>query len=219
MKTNDYIIRPETKDDYRTVETITREAFWNLNFPGCDEHYFVHTMRDHHDFIPELDFVIEADGQVIGNVMYTRAKLVDETGEEKPILSFGPVCIHPAYQRRGYGKALLEHSFAKALELGYDTIVIFGNPDNYVARGFRSCRKYNVCLEGNAFPAAMLVKELKPGALDGRKWYYHESTASEACRDTEAVERFDALFPPKEKKWQPSQEEFYIHSHSVIGWE
>lgn len=168
MKKNDYIIRLENPCDYRTVETITREAFWNLSVPGCDEHYYVHVMRSHADFIPELDLVLEVDGKIIGNVMYTKCKLTDEIGEEKPILSFGPVCILPEYQRKGYGKALLEHSFEKALELGYDTIVIFGNPDNYVARGFKSCKKYNVCLAGNVYPTALLVKELRTGVLSGK---------------------------------------------------
>lgn len=171
MKKNDYTIRLERPCDYRTVETITREAFWNLSVPGCDEHYYVHVMRSHADFIPELDFVLEVGGKLIGNVMYTKCKLTDEIGEEKQILSFGPVCILPEYQRRGYGKALLEHSFQKALELGYDTIVIFGNPDNYVARGFKSCKKYNVCLEGNLYPTALLVKELKTGVLSGKNGY------------------------------------------------
>ena len=217
MNKNDYIIRLENTSDYRTVENLTRESFWNLSFPGCDEHYFVHVMRTHEDFVPELAFVLEKDGEIIGNVMYCKTKLVDETGYEKPILSLGPVCIHPDYQRKGYGKALLEHSFEKAIELGYDTIVIFGNPDNYVARGFKSCAKYNVCLEGDFFPCALLVKELVPDTLDGRKWFYHGSSASDPCGDTEAVEEFDKLFAPKEKKWQPSQEEFYIHSHSVIN--
>lgn len=218
MKKNGYMIRLETPCDYRTVETITREAFWNLSVPGCDEHYYVHVMRNHVDFIPELDFVLEVDGRIIGNVMYTKCKLTDEIGEEKQILSFGPICILPEYQRKGYGKALLEHSFEKALALGYDTIVIFGNPDNYVARGFKSCKKYNVCLAGDVYPAALLVKELKPGVLSGKKWVYHQSTVGALCRDRDAVEKFDALFPPKEKQWQPSQEEFYIHSYSLISW-
>lgn len=211
-----YTIRLERQEDYRAVENLTREAFWNLSVLGCDEHYLVHVMRNHEDFIPELDFVIEADGKIIGNVMYVKAKLSDEKGEKKNILSFGPVCIHPDYQRRGYGKALLEYSFEKAIQLGYDTIVIYGNPDNYVARGFKSCKKYNVCLEGDIYPCAMLVKELKEGSLDGRKWCYLESPVATLCGDVEAVAKFDAQFPPKEKKWQPSQEEFYIHSHSII---
>lgn len=132
------IIRNETEADYQLVEDITRKAFYNIYIPGCMEHYLVHVMRPHEDFIPELDFVIEVDGQVVGNIMYTKTKLVDEAGQEKEILTFGPVCILPEYQRRGYGKQLMEYSFEQAIKLGYEAIVIFGDPANYVSRGFKS---------------------------------------------------------------------------------
>lgn len=98
-------IRNERETDFRKVEEITRKAFWNIYAPGCNEHYLVHIMRSHKDFLPELDFVIEVDDQIIGNIMYTKAKLVDDSGEEKAILTFGPVCILPEYQRKGYGKS------------------------------------------------------------------------------------------------------------------
>jgi predicted N-acetyltransferase YhbS len=210
-----YSIRNEQTKDRREVEELTRKAFWNLYVPGCNEHYLVHIMRSHPDFIPELDFVIEKDNQIIGNVMYTKAKLVDEENREKCILTFGPLNILPGFQRKGYGKALLAHSFAKAKEMGYDVIVIFGNPGNYVTRGFKSCKKYNICLEDDYYPSAMLVKELTEGCLDGRKWYYRESAVYEDIKEKE-VEQFDAGFEKMEKKFQPSQEEFYIHSHSKI---
>ncbi len=216
MYNNNEIIRPETSDDYRAVEQLTRDAFWNQYVPGCDEHYFVHVMRTHRDFIPELALVLEKDGVIIGNVMYTKSRLIDENGSVKEVLSFGPLSILPAFQRKGYGKRLLEHSFAKVQEMGYDTIVIFGSPANYVGRGFKSCRKYNVCLEGDVFPFALLVKTFQPDALDGRRWYFHESDASAPCANADAVAQFDAQFPPKEKAYQPSQEEFYIHCHSLV---
>ncbi|HWR19152.1 MAG TPA: N-acetyltransferase [Clostridia bacterium] len=207
-------IRNEEETDYERVEEITRKAFWNIYVPGCIEHYLVHVMRSHKDFLPELDLVIEVDNQIIGNIMYTKAKLVDESGEEKEILTFGPVCIMPEYQRMGYGKLLMEHSFKQAAALGYDVIVIFGNPNNYVSRGFKSCKKYNICLENGICPAAMMIKELKPDALDGRKWVYYESPVMKI--DEQEAERFDESLEIMEKKFQPSQEEFYIHSHSVI---
>ena len=169
------IIRNEEKRDWTIVEDITRKAFYNLYVQGCVEHYLVHIMRNHEDFIPELDFVLELDGNVIGNIMYTKAKLFDEEGNSKNILTFGPVCILPAYQRMGYGKLLMEHSFQKAIQLGYDVIVIFGSPSNYVSRGFKSCKKYNVCIENEKYPAAMMVKELIPHVLDGHTWTYQDS--------------------------------------------
>lgn len=207
-------IRNEEEGDFKKVEEIAREAFWNLYVPGCNEHYLSHIMRSHEDFIRELDLVIEVDGQVIGNIMYTKATLVDEGGEEKDILTFGPVCISPEYQRDGYGKKLIEHSIEKATALGYDVIVIFGNPSNYVNCGFQSCKKHNICTAEGTYPAAMLVRELPPGALDGRKWVYHQSSVYEI--DEEEAQAFDAGLEKWEKKYQVSQEEFYIHSHAVL---
>lgn len=206
------IIRNESPEDYTAVEKITREAFYNMYVPGAVEHYLVHIMREHEDFIPELDFVVELDGKVVGNIMYTKAKLVDEQGQEKEILTFGPVSIAPEHQRKGYGKRLIEHSFQRAVELGYDTVVIFGSPSNYVSCGFQSCKKYNVCVDGEKYPAAMMVKELIPDILDGRKWFYHDSPVM-AISEEEA-QRYDDTLEKLEKKWQPSQEEFYIMSHS-----
>ncbi len=209
-----FIIRNETPADYDKVEALTREAFYNMYVPGCVEHYLVHIMRDHEDFIPELDFVLELDGEIIGNIMYTKAKLRDEAGQEKEILTFGPVSVLPSYQRRGYGKTLMEYSFQKALELNYDTIVIFGSPANYVSRGFRSCRKCGVCLEGGKYPAAMMVKELTPGVLDGHTWIYQDSPIMAISE--EAAFAYDDTLEKKERKWMPSQEEFYIMSHSFV---
>ena len=207
-------IRKEREADHRAVEELTRRAFYNMYIPGCVEHYLVHIMRGHEDFIPELDFVLELDGRIIGNIMYTKARLADEAGEEKEILTFGPVSVAPEHQRKGYGRMLIEHSFEKAKEMGYDVIVIFGSPANYVSRGFRSCKKYNICLEGGKFPAAMLVKELAPGALDGRRWFYYDSPVM-AIREEDA-QRCDDTLPAMEKKYQPSQDEFYIMSQSFL---
>lgn len=207
-------IRTETPSDHQAVEDMTRRAFYNLYVPGCVEHYLVHVMRDHEDFIPELDFVLDLDGRVIGNILYTKARLVDEAGTEKTVLTFGPVCVMPEHQRKGYGKLLMEHSFEKAAAMGYDTVVIFASPANYVSRGFQSCKKHNICIEGEKYPAAMMVKELQPGALDGRRWFYHGSPVMSI--DAEEAQRYDDSLEALEKKHLPSQEEFYIMSHSFV---
>ena len=171
-------IRNETEADYGTVEEITRKAFYNQYIPGCVEHYLVHIMRKHEDFIPELAFVL------------------------------------PGYQRKGYGKRLMEHSFKRAADLGYDVIVIFGSPANYVSSGFRCCKKYNVCLENKKFPAAMMVKELKEGALDGRTWFYYDSPVMQI--DEEEARQYDDGLEKMEKEHRASQEEFYIMSHAFV---
>lgn len=194
---------------------LTRRAFWNVHVPGCDEHYLAHILREHEDFVQELDFVAETDdGEIIGNVMYTKARLSDVNGIKTEVLTFGPISVHPDYQRMGISKALLEKSFVKVIELGYPAIVIFGNPDNYMSRGFKSCKKYNVSLENGTFPTAMLVKELKQGMFDGKRWFYCESPAYEY--EVSDVEEFDKQFEPMKKEFRPSQEEFFIYSHSII---
>lgn len=208
------VIRNENRQDWEKVEKITREAFYNLYVPGCVEHYLVHIMREHEDFIPELDLVLELNGEVIGNIMYTRAKLTDDKGRRKEILTFGPVCISPAFQRMGYGKQLMEHSFCKAEELGYDVIVIFGSPANYVSRGFKSCKKCNVCIGNGKYPSAMMVKELVPNVLGGHQWIYQESPVMGISE--EEARRYDDELEPMEKKYLPTQDEFYIMSHSFV---
>jgi len=108
----DLTIRLETEKDYREVEELTREAFWNVCKPGADEHYFVHQMRSHPDFISELAFVLEKDGRIVGSIMYTKAWLADETGRRKEILSFGPLCVAPSTKGRtlteNCGKAMMK---------------------------------------------------------------------------------------------------------------
>ncbi|MBE6036822.1 MAG: N-acetyltransferase [Clostridiales bacterium] len=212
---NNLTIRLETEKDYRAVENLTRESFWNVYKPGCDEHYFVHCMRSHKDFIPELAFVLEKDGELIGNIMYTKSWLEDEEGKIKEIVSFGPVCVLPKYQRTGCSRFLIESSFEKVKEMGYEVVTNFGNPANYVGRGFVSCKKKNVTFMGG-FPTALLVCELVPGCLEGHTWKFIPNDADACCEDKEGVAAFDATFPPKEKAWRPSQEEFYIYSHSSV---
>lgn len=208
------MIRNERPEDYAAVEDLTRRAFYNMYVPGCTENYLVHVMRGHEDFIPQLDLVAELDGRVIGNIMYTRAWLTDGDGKRKEILTFGPVSILPELQRKGYGKALMEQSFVKARAMGYDAVVIFGSPANYVSRGFVSCKKHRVSLPDGTYPAAMLVKELVPGALAGQTWVYTDSPVMHFSE--EDAQRFDDALPPMEKRRTPSQEEFYIMSHAVL---
>ena len=46
----DATIRVEEPRDYKTVENLTRESFWNVYRPGCTEHYVLHRYRDNPDF-------------------------------------------------------------------------------------------------------------------------------------------------------------------------
>ncbi len=216
INNQEIIIRSEQKSDYRAVEELTREAFWNVYNPGCSEHYLAHIMRTHRDFLPGLTFVAEYRGQIVASIMYMKSWLEEDDGTRREILSFGPISVHPDFQRLGLGKRIMAHSFAAAKALGYKAVVIFGNPENYVSSGFRCSRRFNVSMDGNYFPTALLCVELNAGLFDGRHYVYRESDVV-TLLDDEKVEEFDRSFPPKEKGWMPSQEKFYIYSHSSVG--
>lgn len=206
MKKNDYMIRLETPNDYRKVENLTREAFWNVYRPGCMEHYVLHCYRDREDFVPELDFVMEKDGEIIGHVMYVRAKIQADDGREISIMTFGPISIAPEYKRKGYGKALLDYSMEKAKKMGVGALCMEGNIDFYGKSGFvvASTKGIHYYAEPREEEVPyFLLKELKEGFLDGITGVYH--TPEGYFVDEKAVEKFDADFPSKEKLKLPGQ--------------
>lgn len=208
------IIRNETEADYREVEELTREAFWNLYFPGCDEHYLVHIMRNHPDFIRDLDFVAVSEGRIIGSILYTKSHVTDEAGNRMDTLSFGPLCVHPDFQRKGVGKALIEHTKKLAIEMDCPAILIYGSPHNYCAYGFRNGIDFNIANAEGKHPYGLLVRELKKGVFDDHRWTLTQSSAFEF--DPKDVEAFDKTFTPKKKDTQYSQVEFAMSVRAYL---
>lgn len=203
---NKIIIRNETPADYAAVEHLTREAFWNVYRPGCMEHYVLHVLRNDPAFVPELDLVMEQNGQIIGHVMYMRAAITANDGREIPIMTFGPISIHPDLQRRGLGKHLLETSMEKAMALGAGALCIEGNLDFYGKSGFVVAGTRGIRYHGEPDQEIVpyfLLKELKPGFLNGVTGVYH--TPQGYFVDEAAVEAFDRDFPPKQKLKLPGQ--------------
>lgn len=201
-----YIIRRETKDDYREVENLTREAFWNVYRPGCTEHFVVHVFRDRPEFVSELDLVMELDGKIIGHIMYVRSVINADDGRVIPIMTFGPISIAPEYKRMGYGTALLRYSMEKAKELGAGAIAISGNIDFYGKSGFvvASTKGIHYYAEPRSEVVPyFLVRELVPGYLDGVSGVFREPDGY-FVNDAD-VDEFDAQFPPKPKLKLPGQ--------------
>ena len=207
-------IRLETKDDYFKVEELTREAFWNLYTPGCDEHYLCHILRDHKDFIRELDYVAEIDGNIVGSIMYTKSTLIGEDQEKVEIVSFGPLCVHPDYQRKGIGTALIEQTKSLVKKMGIPAIIIYGDPHNYCKHGFKNGIDYQVSNMDGEYPLGLLVLELQPGFFGNKKWKIKQSDVF--CFDHEKVIEFDKNFPEKEKKYKYSQELFKMNIRAFL---
>ena len=82
---NNIIIRLEKKEEYREVENLVRESFWNVYRPGCFEHYVLNQLRNDKDFVKELDFVMEKDGRIIGQNMFMKAVIKADNGKIFPL--------------------------------------------------------------------------------------------------------------------------------------
>jgi predicted N-acetyltransferase YhbS len=210
----DIKIRLETKEDYLKVEELTREAFWNLYTPGCDEHYLCHILRDHKDFIQELDYVAEIDGNVIASIMYTDSYLLSDDQEKVKIVSFGPFCVHPDYQRKGIGTSLIEKTKLLVEKRNIPAIVIYGDPHNYCKHEFKNGIDYQVSNMDGEYPLGLLVLELQPGFFGNKKWKAKQSDVFIFEHET-AIE-FDKKFKEKERKFQYSQEIFKIQIRSFL---
>ena len=206
MAENKIIIRRETKDDYRKTEDLTREAFWNVYRPGCMEHYVLHCYREDPAFVPELDFVMELDGRLIGQVMYVRSEIQCSDARRVPIMTFGPIGIAPEYKRQGYGKRLLDYSMEKAKEMGAGALAITGNILFYGKSGFVPAKTVGVRYAEDPEAEYFLIKELVPGFLDGITGTYRDPEGYFVCeKDPEGFAAFEAAFPAKEKLKLPGQ--------------
>ena len=206
MNTNDCLIRLETPADYLETEAVVREAFWNVYRPGCLEHYVLHTYRDDPAFVPELDFILEKGGKIIGQVMYVRAEIKADDGRRIPIMTMGPIGILPAYQRQGYGKTLLDYSMERAKAMGAGALCFEGNIDFYGKSGFVTASTRGIHYYGEPRDEVVpyfLLKELEEGYLDGVTGVYR--TPQGYFVDEAEAEKFDGKFPPKEKRKLPGQ--------------
>ena len=205
-------IRLETPADYREVENLTREAFWNVYRPGCTEHFVLNRYRNNPDFIPELDFVMEGNGRIIGHVMFSKAELVLPDGTRKPSWTFGPISIEPESKRQGYGLKLLDYALGKAREMGVGFLCMEGNIEFYKHAGFGLASKMNIHYHSEPADAEVpyfLAQELVPGWLKANgiseATYCPPRGYFVADENPEAFEAYEATFPKKEKRRLPGQ--------------
>ena len=206
MSTNDYTIRLERPEDYREVENLVRESFWNVYRPGCSEHFVIHVLRDDPAFVKELDFVMEQNGELIGQNMFMRTVIEADDGRVIPVLTMGPIGITPELKRRGYGKKLLDYSLEKAAAMGFGAVLFEGNIGFYGHSGFSYAREFGIRyhdLPEGADDSFFLCKELISGYLDDVTGVYQ--TPQGYYVDDADVEEFDKAFPPKEKLRIPGQ--------------
>ena len=190
-----YIIRKETPDDWKEVVNLTREAFWDVYRPGCDEHLLVHDLHGHKDTIEALNHVVECDGRIVGHIMYSHSRVWDGKTEH-PAISFGPISVLPAMQHKGVGSLLIRHTLALAKEMGFAGVLIEGNPKYYHRFGFYDAEKHGISMPDGVFRDVMMAMEFIPGALHAGSVRYAEPFDVDPARLIE----FEKQFPHKVKR-------------------
>ena len=199
-------LRLEEEADYRIVEEVTREAFWNVHQPGADEHFLLHQLRTKKEFIKALDFVAIYEDAIVGNIVYVELKIKGNDGISYHILTFGPVSVLPRCQSKGIGSQLINHTISLARDIGYRAILIYGDPDYYKRFGFKVSKDYGITNKDGKYLAAMQILELYPNALQGVTGICDEGELYNVNPDEAKV--FDANFPHKEKAKTLTQERF-----------
>lgn len=196
-------VRLEQPSDYRAVEELTRDAFWGQFLPDADEHVLVHKLRKDNAFIPALDYVAQTQaGEIVGHILYSKAAIKTNEGKLLEVITFGPLSVHPAYQNKGIGRMLMEHTFDKARQLTYRAILIYGHADYYTRLGFLPAREYGIRNEAGMDVDAFMAMPLYENALSGMAGVYIENPIFEV--DEQEKEAFDKYFPKKEKQAIPT---------------
>ena len=200
------IIRLEEEKDYFEVENLTRETFWNLYRPGCFEHLVIHNLRYDEKFVSDLDYVLESDGKIIGNIVYALGNLKLDDGSIKDVLIFGPVSIHPDYQKQGLGEKLISFTLMMAEELDYPCVLITGDSEYYKKFGFVPSSKYNIFYEGldkSEESPFFMIKVLDEEKMEGISGIYSDPDVYNV--DESELTSFDKQFPPKKKEKREGQ--------------
>ncbi|ULQ60223.1 N-acetyltransferase [Brucepastera parasyntrophica] len=191
------LIRNELPADYRETELVTRDAFWDIYRPGCDEHLIVHKARKKSSFISELDFVACDGKKIIGNIIYTKAKIVSAEGEEYTLVCIGPLSVLPEYQNKGVGSQLIHTSLEKARELDFRAVTLFGDPKYYRRFGFVNAKNYNITTkDGDNFEEFMILA-LSENGLDGVTGKMYQDSVFDV-NPSELVQ-FEKQFPHRKK--------------------
>lgn len=131
----------------------------------------VEEIRSKRFYLPELDLVmVDENDAAIGYAMFSRFHL--EGKYEHQLLLLSPVAVKTELQRQHISKELIEVGFEKAKAMGYEAVIVEGNPRNYNPRGFVTSAPHGIVAGPSIhLPAVecLMVKELVSGALENIK--------------------------------------------------
>jgi predicted N-acetyltransferase YhbS len=169
MKKEQIIIRLEEEKDRKEVNSLTYEAFKNMEFSSGDEAGLVERLRESKEYIPELSIVAEYDSRIIGHILFTKISIVGEI--EYETLSLAPMSVHPDYQRMGVGKILITEGLYRAKKLGFSSVIVVGHSAYYPKFGFVPASKFGLKSTFDVPDEVFMAQELTPEALKDKVGY------------------------------------------------
>lgn len=190
-------IKQTEEQDFNYTENFTREIFWDLYTSGCTDHFILHNLRKSKEYIPQLDLVVIYDTKIVGHIISSKARVIDNKNNEHELLCVGPFAISPKIQKMGIGTQLLSHSISTAKEMSYNGMVLFGDPNYYHRFGFDDASKFGITTkDGLNFPQFMAL-ELQENGLNEIEGKFFDDKAFHV-EETDFLE-FEKKFPVKEK--------------------
>lgn len=200
------IIQPTNQKDFNITENLTREAFWNVYKPGCDEHLVLNKLRNSKSYISKLDLVAVFENRIVGHIISTKAKVIDLQNFEHEVLCVGPLSVIPEFQKNGIGSKLITESIKVATESGFSGMILFGNPEYYQRFGFLNAEKYSISTkDGQNFEPFMALELQEEGLKNVSGRFFEDECFT--INEEELVE-FEKQFPHKEKKVTETQLKF-----------
>lgn len=125
------LIRQERLSDYKEVYELISEAFATADHADGNEQDLVVALRKGNSFIPELSLVAEIGHELAGHILFTKAKVNNDS-----VLVLAPLSVKPHYQKQGVGTALIIEGHKIARELGYEYSVVLGSENYYPRVGY-----------------------------------------------------------------------------------
>ncbi|UCD13031.1 MAG: N-acetyltransferase [Thermoplasmatales archaeon] len=153
------LIRSEDKKDYDGIRMINDLAFNQIN-----EGVLIEQLRDNPEYIAELSLVAIVEDEIVGHILFFPVKIKNKSKIHRS-LSLAPMAVHPDFQNKGIGSKLIIEGLKKAIEFGYNSVIVVGHPSYYPRFGFKPASKWKISLPFEVPDEAFMALELKPDAL------------------------------------------------------
>ena len=170
----DIRIRPEEPKDYKEIVSLVLRSFSEGTdySDGSDIIALIEEIRMSRYYIPELSFVAELDGKIVGHFLFSVFPLSEtaEGGhfENRNIAMLAPVSVHADYFHKHIGITMLKLGIEEVKKQGFKGITVEGDYHFYNRVGFSTSSDYGIFPTSGIpmnEPRCMMCMETAEGSL------------------------------------------------------